>query len=241
MRIALVLGVIAGLLVAALAIGASLTMLEPVAITPTRPTLAPTEPPTPSPGPSVAASEAPSPSTGVGLGDRAPALLVGGLGESDIDLAALAGSPVWVNFTASWCPTCRDELGMMERFALANPEVAILVIDVKEPADVVQALVDSTAITMPVGLDLDGQAQLAWNAYALPVHYFVDRDGIVREYIYGGPGPEQMLAGLKTILPEAQMPDFDAPAASGDPGSSIDPASPPPDPTSPSTAPSASP
>ena len=63
---------------------------------------------------------------------------------------------------------------MMERFALANPGVTLLVVDVKEPADVVEALVDSTGITMPVGLDLDGQAQLAWNAYALPVHFFVD-------------------------------------------------------------------
>lgn len=207
MRIALIVGAVVGLLVAALAIGASLTTLEPVAITPDRPTLPPSEPPSPSPGPSDSPAVSPSPSTGVGLGDRAPALKVGGLGESDIDLAALAGSPVWVNFTASWCPTCRDELAMMERFALANPEVAILVVDVKEDAEVVQALVDATGITMPVGLDLDGQAQLAWNAYALPVHFFVDRDGVVREFIYGGPGPDQFLSGLKTILPEAKLPE----------------------------------
>lgn len=210
MRIALLAGAVIGLLAGAVAIGAGLTMLEPVAVTPARPTLTPTEPPTASPTPSPT-GEPPvqptvSPSTGVGIGDLAPALKVGGLGESDIDLAALKGTPVWVNFTASWCPTCRDELATMERFALANPGVTLLVIDVREPPEVVQALVDSTGITMPVGLDLDGQAQLAWNAYALPVHYFVDADGIVREYIYGGPGPDQFLAALQKVLPGATMP-----------------------------------
>jgi len=210
MRIALLAGAVIGLLAGAVAIGAGLTMLEPVAVTPARPTLTPTEPPTasPTPSPTGEPSVQPtvSPSTGVGIGDLAPALKVGGLGESDIDLAALKGTPVWVNFTASWCPTCRDELATMERFALANPGVTLLVIDVREPPEVVQALVDSTGITMPVGLDLDGQAQLAWNAYALPVHYFVDADGIVREYIYGGPGPDQFLAALQKVLPGATMP-----------------------------------
>jgi thiol-disulfide isomerase/thioredoxin len=206
MRIALFVGAVLGLLFGAVAIAAAITTLEPVAVTPARPTLAPTEPPTPSPSGAPSIEATPLPSTGVGLGDLAPALKVPGLGDSEIDLSALKGTPVWVAFTASWCPTCRDELAMMERFALANPGVTLLVVDVKEPADVVEALVESTGITMPIGLDLDGQAQLAWNAYALPVHFFVDADGIVREYIYGGPGPDQFLAGLKTILPSATLP-----------------------------------
>ena len=206
MRVALLVGGVAGLLLGAAAIAAALTTLEPLAVTPARPIITPTEPPTPGPTPAPSESPTPIPSTGVGLGDLAPALKVGGLGESEIDLAALKGTPVWVNFTASWCPTCRDELGTMERFAQANPGVTLLIIDVLESADVAQALVDGTGITMPVGLDLDGQAQLAWNAYALPVHFFIDKDGIVREYIYGGPGPDQFLAALKTILPDAKMP-----------------------------------
>ena len=206
MRIALLVGAVAGLLVAALVIGASLTLLQPVAVTPSRPTLAPTEAPSPSPSAATTAEATPLPSTGVGLGDLAPALKVDGLGESEIDLAALKGTPVWVAFTASWCPTCRDELGTMEAFAAANPGVQLLVIDVLEPLEAVQSLVDETGTTLPVGLDPDGKAQLAWNAYALPVHFFIDKDGIVREYIYGGPGPDQFLAALKKVLPGAKMP-----------------------------------
>ena len=206
MRVALLVGAVVGLLLGAAAIGAGLSMLQPVALTPARPTLTPTEPPTASPTTEPSPETTPSPSTGVDIGNAAPVLKVGGLGESEIDLAALKGSPVWVAFTATWCPTCRDELTLMDRFAQANPGVTLLVIDVKEPADVVQALVDSTGVEMPFGLDLDGQAQLAWNAYALPVHFFIDKDGIVREYIYGGPGPDQFLAALKTILPDAKAP-----------------------------------
>jgi len=206
MRTALLVGVVLGLLFGAVAIGAALTTLEPVAVTPIRPTPVPIAPPTPSPSAQSSLEPTPVPSTGVGLGNLAPPLTLAGLGDSEIDLAALKGTPVWVAFTASWCPTCRDELGLMERFAQANPGVTLLVVDVKEPSSVVEGLVESTGITMPVGIDTDGAAQVAWNAYALPVHFFVDKDGIVREFIYGGPGPDQFLAGLQTILPDAKAP-----------------------------------
>lgn len=215
MRSPLLAGVLAGLLVGVVALAIVVAGLEPETITPVRPTQPPvaaspspgatsTIPPSPSPGPTP--SPSPSPSTGVAIGERAPALKVDGIGGDEIDLAALRGTPVWVNFTATWCPTCRDELSIMQRFALKYPDLLILVIDVKEDPAVVQALADELGLVMPVGLDRDGQAQLAWNAYALPVHYWIDGEGIVRAVVYGGPGPEEFLAGLKTVLPGATLP-----------------------------------
>jgi hypothetical protein len=38
------------------------------------------------------------------------------------------------------------------------------------------------------------------------VHFWIDGAGIVRAVVYGGPGPEEFLAGLKTVLPDATLP-----------------------------------
>ena len=42
---------------------------------------------------------------------------------------------------------------------------------------------------------------MAWDALALPVHFWIDKDGIVRDGALGGIGPDVMATGLKTILP----------------------------------------
>ena len=56
-------------------------------------------------------------------------------------------------------------------------------------------------MSLPVGLDPVGTAQAAWGALALPVHLWIDKDGIVRDAALGGLGPDVMATGLGSILP----------------------------------------
>ena len=51
-----------------------------------------------------------------------------------------------------------------------------------------------------MGLD-DASAPETWNALALPVHFWIDADGIVRDGALGGIGPDIMARGLQSILP----------------------------------------
>ena len=51
------------------------------------------------------------------------------------------------------------------------------------------------------GVDADGKAATTWDALALPVHFWVGTDGIVRDGALGGIGPDIMAKGLRTILP----------------------------------------
>jgi thiol-disulfide isomerase/thioredoxin len=110
---------------------------------------------------------------------------------------------VWVNFMATWCPPCRDELPLMNGFAARYAEtgLVILAIDVKEDEAAVDAFVREMQVTFPVGLDGTGTAQSDWGAFALPVHFWIDADGIVRDGALGGIGPDIMAQGLQTILP----------------------------------------
>ena len=44
-----------------------------------------------------------------------------------------------------------------------------------------------------------------WGAVALPVHFWIDRDGIVRDGALGGIGPDIMAAGVAKILPDVEV------------------------------------
>jgi cytochrome c biogenesis protein CcmG/thiol:disulfide interchange protein DsbE len=147
----------------------------------------------------------PSPVTGslFGVGKPAPPLAVTTLDGSAIDLASLRGRPVWVAFTGSYCPPCRDEYPAMESFAqrYADTGLVVVAVHVKDDPAAVAALVGDLGITFPVGLDPDGAAASDWRAVALPIHFWIDRDGIVRSGALGGVGRDAMAAGLATILP----------------------------------------
>jgi cytochrome c biogenesis protein CcmG, thiol:disulfide interchange protein DsbE len=221
-RLSILAGLLAGVLVAVVVLGGILYLApEPgAAATPApQPSIA-IGTPSPSPSPSVAASpSAPgasaspsgsaSPSSGSSLGglfhvgEVAPALSVPQVGGGTIDITNLRGKPVWVNFMATNCPPCIDEFPLMNGFAAryGDKGLVILAIDVKEEEGLVAGFSDQLSATFPLGLDLDGSAQQRWGALALPVHFWIDKDGIIRDGALGGIGPDIMARGLSAIMP----------------------------------------
>lgn len=141
--------------------------------------------------------------TGFHVGEHAPNLKVAQLGGGQVDLANLAGHPVWVNFMQTTCPPCVDEFPLMNGFAVrySSSGLVVVAIDVREDEGVVAAFAQSLNTQFPVGLDADGAAAKAWDAVALPIHFWVDRDGIIRAGALGGIGPDIMATNLQTILP----------------------------------------
>lgn len=222
-RLSILAGLIAGVAVAALVIGGILAFAPepgvlitpapqpsiPIALVTPSPTPTPSTTPTPSGSPAASGSAAPSPSGSAEagalfhVGELAPALVVPQVAGGTIDLASLRGKPVWVNFMGTYCPPCLDEFPLMNGFAAryADDGLVVLAIDVKEEEGVVAAFAERLRSTFPIGLDKDGSAQTRWDAIALPVHFWIDKDGFIRDGALGGIGPDIMVAGLKTIMP----------------------------------------
>jgi len=226
-RSTIVLGLFAGLATAfvagalVVAIGPEVALLPSAAPSPPAATAAPVDGASPTPGEPAAsagtgpttlppaspgaASAAPPTAGQVGLriGTVAPPLVVPQLGGGTIELARLRGHPVWIEFMATWCPSCRDEFPHMSGFAARYAEAGLVVvaIDVREDVGAVAAFAGLTGAAFPIGLDADGAAARTWRVAALPSHVFVDAEGVVREVIVGGIGPDVMAARLSMIMP----------------------------------------
>ena len=83
--------------------------------------------------------------------------------------------------------------------------LVILAIDIREEEGTVAAFAQSLNATFPLGLDADGTAQRAWGAFALPIHYWVDAAGVVRDGALGGIGPDIMARGVQAIMPDIEV------------------------------------
>ena len=143
------------------------------------------------------------PGTGTAIGQVAPGIRITLTDGSLMDTADFGGQPLWINFMATWCPQCRDELPMMQRFEsqLAG-KMTLLVIDVGEDRVPVRTFMDSLNVDLTVGLDQDGAIQAQWGANALPIHFWLDADGVVRQIVYGGAPEGIFIQAITAVVPE---------------------------------------
>jgi transglutaminase-like putative cysteine protease/thiol-disulfide isomerase/thioredoxin len=103
------------------------------------------------------------------------------------ELADYRGRVVLVNFWATWCAPCREEMPSMqalrERFAGNGFEV--LAVNVMESAETIAAFRESELIDLPVLMDRDGEAAKRWKVRAMPKSFVIDRRGAIRYQLVG--------------------------------------------------------
>jgi thiol-disulfide isomerase/thioredoxin len=172
-------------------------------------------------------------------GSVAPALTVTGPGASAeplrdvngnvVDLTALRGRPVWINFWASWCPPCQYETPILrsifDRYRAGGLE--LISISVQEStADDVRAYAEKYGLGYTVAADLTGELFHRYKVYGLPTQFFIDGSGIVRSVVQG-PVTEQTAAANLALIgaapgspASAGAPPASSPAASTVPATS---------------------
>ena len=119
---------------------------------------------------------------------KAPDFALPTLGGETFRLSDLRGKVVVVNFWATWCAPCREEIPDLVRLqeAYRGRGVAFVGVSVdEEGAAVVRPFAEQYGINYPVALDDGSVMQRYEGAAALPTTYFVTREGRVRRYMPG--------------------------------------------------------
>lgn len=114
-----------------------------------------------------------------------------------VQLSDLRGQAVLVNLWATWCPPCRAEMPAIEKVYNEYKDEGFVVLAVNmtyqdTPANIAP-FTDEYGLTFPILLDETGGTARAYQLNSLPSSYFIDRNGIIREVVIGGPMAEALL------------------------------------------------
>jgi len=139
-------------------------------------------------------SSSPSPREGF----LAPDFTLDTLDGSKITLSELRGKIVVINMWATWCPPCRAETPALEKSyeQYKDSGVVILGVDLtnQDSLSDVQSFVQEFKLTYPILLDRDGSvSNTLYQIKGLPSTFFVNREGIIRTAVVGGPMSETFI------------------------------------------------
>jgi len=115
------------------------------------------------------------------IGALAPDFEWADLDGKTLRLSTYRGKVVVVNFWATWCLPCREEMPALQRVAASEPDLVVLEVDLMEPGDKARSFLDSLGLDrlQPV-LDGDGATTRRFGVLTLPSTFFVDKDGVIR-------------------------------------------------------------
>jgi peroxiredoxin len=116
-------------------------------------------------------------------------------GGEAVDLESLRGRVVLINFWATWCKPCEDEMPAMQRLyeALPKDDFVLLAISVDSGDAEVRAFRDRLGLGFPILLDPAKQVSHRYQAFKYPESFLVGRDGVVVERYVGPRGWDEPL------------------------------------------------
>jgi len=135
---------------------------------------------------SVKREETPKTKAVVGL--KAPGFLLSDPSGKTYTLSELKGSVIFVNFWATWCPPCVEEMPSIQNLYNGfkdNKEFRMVTILYKDDYQKAIAFMKQNNYTLPILIDSDGKSAKAYGVTGVPETYIVDKQGVLREKVIG--------------------------------------------------------
>lgn len=150
----------------------------------------------------------PPPSEGLEPGQVAPDFELADLEGKPLRLSELRGRPVIINFWATWCAPCRQEMPLLQETAerYGDQDLVVLGVDIGEDAAAVGNYVKSLGVDFPILLDATQDISDRYRVYGLPTSFFIDREGVV-DFRFIGPLDANLIErqldslGIQTAIP----------------------------------------
>ncbi|MEO6062445.1 MAG: TlpA disulfide reductase family protein [Thermoflexales bacterium] len=123
------------------------------------------------------------------VGAPAPEITLLMLSGETRTLTDLRGKVVVLNFWATWCGPCRAEMPALAEIQTQYASRGVIVIGVnqREDAGSIRRYLDSIGVDFQIALDPMGESNRQYRVLGLPTTYLIDRQGVIRDAIFGGP------------------------------------------------------
>lgn len=143
----------------------------------------------------------------VTVGDLAPNFVLKDLEGNEIELKELRGKGVFLNFWATTCPPCLDEMPHMENGYQKNQAAGIEILAVNfgdQRIRIEQFITKIGGLSFPILLDPGSQVNQLYGVRALPTTFLIDENGIVVERSIGGLTEKKVDDYLQRIVPSSK-------------------------------------
>ena len=132
------------------------------------------------------------------VGSPAPEIALKDLRGQEVRLSHLHGKIVLLNFWATWCKPCKEEMPAMQASydKLRDQGFVVLAVNELEDAGRVAEHIRTHGHTFLVVMDHDNRVANRYGVVGLPASFLIDRQGIVREHVFGSLLTEERIAEL---------------------------------------------
>jgi len=137
-------------------------------------------------------------------GSAAPDFTLASSSGKNLRLSEYRGRVVMINFWATWCAPCRQEMPLLNKLHEQYRKIGfeLLGVNVDDQFKTAQAMAGKLGVTFPILHDRDKRVSRLYDVDAMPLTVLIDRDGKVR-YVHRGyrPGAEQQYdAQIRELL-----------------------------------------
>jgi cytochrome c biogenesis protein CcmG/thiol:disulfide interchange protein DsbE len=158
----------------------------------------------------------PAGSAAASTGHDAPDFVLTDLQGHNVKLSDLRGKAVVLNFWATWCPPCKAEIPwfieMQKRYGAQGLQIVGINMDDGDPKDVVKFAAENS-INYPVLFGQDKVADLYGGIDYLPTTFYIDRNGVVLDRVFGQPEREEIEKNIQRAIATTAKPvSYHAPA-----------------------------
>ena len=136
-----------------------------------------------------------------GAGAPAPALALDDVRGAHHDLASLRGKVVAVNFWATWCAPCLQEMPELAEVWRRNRDRCFELLGVAEESDHADVLRMAGTVPYPILVDERAEVASGWKVPGYPFTFLVDAQGRVAKVFQGAVSGKDLEASLAPLLP----------------------------------------
>lgn len=141
------------------------------------------------------------------IGAPAPEVILNDLRGQEVMLSGQRGKVILINFWATWCKPCEAEMPAMQASfqKLRQSGFVVMAINTLDNASQAAKHVRSRGYTFPVLIDHKEEVANRFRVHGLPTSFLIDREGIVREQIFGSLLTEERISELVRIYGGASV------------------------------------